>query len=297
MDFGGVSGSCLANLVSDYSPPKLKVEISMTTLIVWASVDSIGPSAAYLASDSRVTWGPNRRWDSGRKLFASGTSPDLFGYSGEAFFPSQALSQALDLADRSILWTPETSATERHQALLRFVQTAYLRRHNAPEFDFSIVHVARGEGREFKAWKIDYIADKRDWADAIVDFSPVVKHSDLLLALGSGANQFMIDMRRWRSSAQGNTSRAIFGAFCDALKAGRDPLSGGEPQIVALTLQGPGQIYGFCTEYAAYVFGSPIEQSEALFALEWRDAAFQRIDPTTLKLIKGAQRQVRPKMT
>ncbi len=127
--------------------------------------------------------------------------------------------------------------------------------------------------------------------------SPAAKHSNLLFAHGSGANQFMIDMRRWSSSAQGGTSRAIFSAFCDALKAGRDPLSGGEPQIVALTLRGAGQILGFCTDDQAFVFGSPIERGEALSVLEWRDAAFQRIDPTTLKLVKGAQRQVRPKMT
>jgi hypothetical protein len=268
----------------------------MTTLIAWVSVDGIGPSAAYLASDSRITWGPNRRWDSGRKLFASSTSPDLFGYSGEAFFPSQALSQALDLADRSILWSPLTRPDDRHIALLRFLQTAYRRRHNAPEFDFSIVHAARGEGREFQIWRIDYSGSRRTWDDIPIDMSPVATHSNLLLALGSGANNFMVDMRRWKDSAQGNTSRAIFSAFCDALKAGRDPLSGGEPQIVGLTLRGAGQIFGFCTEDEAYLFGSPVAQGDVLSSLEWRDALFQRIDPTTLKLVEGAQRQVRPKM-
>lgn len=268
----------------------------MTTLIMWVAVDSVGPSAAYLASDSRITWGPNKRWDSGRKLFASGASPDLFGYSGEAFFPSQALGQALELADQSILWTSETPPDDRHQALLNFLQTSYRRRHNAPEFDFSVVHVARGMGREFKAWKIDYTAGQRSWTDSVVDMAPVAVHSNLLLALGSGAKKFMVDMRRWESSAQGSTSRAVFGAFCDALKMGGDPLSGGEPQLAGLTLQGSGQILGFCTEHEAYIFGSPVERTDALMSLEWRDSAFQRIDPRTLKLVEGAQRQVRPKM-
>jgi hypothetical protein len=268
----------------------------MTTLIAWVSVDARAPSAAYLASDSRITWGPQRRWDSGRKLFASGATPDIFGYAGEAFFPSQALSQALDLVDRSILWTQVTSAEERHLSLLHFLQMAYRRRHNTPEFDFSIVHVARGMDREFMAWTISYAADKRSWTDTSIDKASIGGHSDLILALGSGTQEFMTDMRRWRGSAQGNTSRAIFGAFCDALKAGRDPLSGGEPQLVGLTLKGPGQMFGYCTEDKAYMFGSPLEQNEALYSLEWRDATFQRIDPLTLKLVEGAQRQVRPKM-
>lgn len=268
----------------------------MTTLIAWVSVDATGPSAAYLASDSRITWGPEKRWDSGRKLFASSTTPDLFGYSGEAFFPSQALSQALELADRSILWTLETPPEERHLSLVHFLKTAYHRRHNAPEFDFSIVHVARGTGREFKAWTTNYIAKNRSWMDTPIGEASVVEHSDLILTLGSGSKKFMTDMRRWTNSDQGNTSRAIFGAFCDALKAGRDPLSGGEPQLVGLALKGPGRMLGYCTEDKAYIFGSPIEPDEALLSLEWRDATFQRIDPRTLKLVEGAQRQVRPKM-
>jgi hypothetical protein len=181
----------------------------MTTLIAWVSVDARGPSAAYLASDSRITWGPERRWDSGRKLFASRTTPDLFGYAGEAFFPSQALSQALDLVDRSILWTLETSPEERHLSLLRFLQTAYHRRNNAPEFDFSIVHVARGTGRKFKAWTISYVAKQRSWTDTSIDETSIETHSDLILTLGSGSKQFMTDMRRWRESAQGDTRAAI----------------------------------------------------------------------------------------
>ncbi|NLS68436.1 hypothetical protein E3H11_05795 [Bradyrhizobium brasilense] len=269
----------------------------MTTLIVWVAVDGIGPSAAYIVSDSRITWGAGKQWDSGRKLFSSGSSPDLFGYSGEAFFPSQALSHALDLADRSILWTADDAPEVRHEALLQFLQAAYRRRHNAPEFDFSIVHVARGVGREFKIWRIDYVAGEREWRNETIDMAPIAKHSNLLVALGSGAEKFMIDMRRWSGSAQGGTSRAVFGAFCDSLRAGRDPLSGGEPQIAGLTLQGPGQIVGFCTERDAFLFGSPVGRSEALCVLEWRDATFQRIDPRTLKLVDGAQRQVRPRMT
>jgi hypothetical protein len=187
-------------------------------------------------------------------------------------------------------------AEQRHLSLLHFLQTAYLRRHNAPEFDFSIVHVARGIGREFNAWTISYKAEKHSWTDTRIDNSNIGTHSDLILMLGSGTEKFKTDMLRWQGSAQGNTSRAIFGAFCDALKAGRDPLSGGEPQLVGLTLQGPGRMFGYCTEDKAYIFGSPIEQREALAALEWRDATFQRIDPMTLKLVEGAQRQVRPKM-
>jgi hypothetical protein len=40
----------------------------MTTLIVWAAIDLNVATAVYVASDSRLTWGDQGRWDLGPAL-------------------------------------------------------------------------------------------------------------------------------------------------------------------------------------------------------------------------------------
>jgi hypothetical protein len=89
----------------------------MTTLFSWLSVDNRGPSSIYIVSDSRITWGSSgKRWDSGRKVFAT-KSADIFGYCGEVLFPSLVLSQLGDLIDRDILWSSDCAAENRHSKI------------------------------------------------------------------------------------------------------------------------------------------------------------------------------------
>jgi hypothetical protein len=80
-----------------------EVLLDMTTLVAWLGVDSRGPASLYLASDSRITWGGSASWDRGRKLFACRQKPYLFGYCGEAFFPSQLLGQVTERIDANLL--------------------------------------------------------------------------------------------------------------------------------------------------------------------------------------------------
>lgn len=272
----------------------------MTTLICWISRDPNGTSAAYLASDSRITWGSDaRRWDSGRKLFASKSSPDLMGYCGEAFFPSQVLGQATDLIDNGLLWQADVEPDERSRRLVDFIKSAAGRRHNAVEADFQIVHVARrgqSNASAFEVKTLKYQSFDSSWTSASVDMSAIGQNSAQVLAIGSGAAHLQAETDRWEQSDQGGTSRAVFGAFCDALKRGKDPLTGGQPQIVGLTRKGAGQVYGFSDGLSAYLYGSPIADPELRQLIEWRDDCFQRIDGQTLKLMSNAQRQVRPNM-
>jgi hypothetical protein len=65
----------------------------MTLLVSWIGVDPHGTSSAYIAADSRVSWGDVANFDHGRKVFAFRHSPDILGYCGDVLFPTMVLSQ------------------------------------------------------------------------------------------------------------------------------------------------------------------------------------------------------------
>lgn len=72
---------------------------TMTTLIAWTAIDQNVATAVYVASDSRLTWGDQGKWDLGRKIFASEKHPEILGYTGDALFCSQVLGQVISFID------------------------------------------------------------------------------------------------------------------------------------------------------------------------------------------------------
>lgn len=269
----------------------------MTTILSWISVDARGPSGIYIVADSRITWGSaSSRWDSGRKVLAC-RSADIFGYCGDVLYPTLALSQLGDLVDRGLLWDSSVDANARHTKFFDYLKASFGRRHNAPEYDFTIVHCARdGQGLKcsFHIWKVSYRARFHDWIDERVDFGNPMK-SEVLLQLGSGRQALDREVKTWAASSQGGTSRSIFSAFCDSLEKGQDPLSGGMPQIVSLERRGGGQVIGFIAEETRYLYGLPIQALPGLDSITWVDALFQRMSPETGTLLPHAQRHARAK--
>ena len=267
----------------------------MTTLLSWLSVDARGPSAIYIVADSRITWGSEqKRWDSGRKVFAAPT-PDIFGYCGDVVFPSLVLGQLTELANNGLLWDTEYDAASRHQRAVEFLKASFARRHNAPDQNFTIVHAARdGSGltSAFHAWRIDYFAKSGSWMDVELD-SSAQGYSKLLVGLGSGNAALGQEIYSWQKSPQGGTARAIFSAFCDALSSGADPLTGGMPQLVSLDRQSAGKTLGFVSDGQRYIHGVPLEYTTGLDAIEWVDALFRIVSPATLDLLSGAQQHAR----
>ena len=59
----------------------------MTTLISWVGADQRGPASIRLAADSRISWSlsgsEQKKWDFGKKLFASHSGPEIVGYCGD----------------------------------------------------------------------------------------------------------------------------------------------------------------------------------------------------------------------
>lgn len=268
----------------------------MTTLIGWIAVDARGPSGIYLASDSRITWGTeNRRWDAGRKLFAFSRHPDILGYVGDVLFPTQILSQIVELGDRGMLFPGGDESKVRHSKILKLVQAAYARQHNAQDQDFDILHASRssvGMLSEFSLWRISYSKGTQSWTDTSLALPN--ERSALVATLGSGADSMSSQHDQWRRSSQGGTSRAIFSAFCDSLISERDKCTGGPPQLVGLYRAGGPQAFGIVYQGVRYLYGMPLPTEVAFDNVEWRDTLFQRIEAGSLAALPDAQRHVRP---
>lgn len=265
----------------------------MTSLIAWIGVDSRGPASFYMASDSRISWGAGGNWDFGRKLFATRVFPDLFGYCGDVLFPSLVLGQFMALVDAGCLCSPEASAEERHTAMVGMVRTSFEGLPPAVRRSFLILHCGReGEGMtaRFQLWRSGW-SPRGGWEDTMMTL-PV--GSTLVSAEGSGGETVLEYDRAWRGSQAGRSSRAVYSAFCDALKSARDPHSGGGPQLVGLYRKWPARLFGTICDDHQYLLGLPSPNTTAPPGIEWRNERFERCDPRTMTILPGAQRQPRP---
>jgi hypothetical protein len=265
----------------------------MTSLAAWVGVDGRGTSALYFVSDSRLTWAPaGLEWSLGRKLFASGTTSDIFGYCGDVLFPSLVLGQLESLLNSSVLSASDEAPYKRHELIVRMIQNSLESYPAARRADFSIIHGARehaGLKSLFHLWKLDW-SSQLGWADTGVDLP---NESRVALALGSGAGAFVEWEKRWQRPL-GRVSRAVFGAFCDALKSGIDPKTGGAPQLVRLYRDGPGSVVGVVLEGQRFIYGIAVPSREGVCSVEWRNSQFERCDPNTMAILENAQRQPRP---
>lgn len=263
----------------------------MTTLIAWAGVDSQRPSALYLASDSQFTWAPTINWLYGRKLYSSADGRTLLGYCGDVIFASQTLSQAISLMDVGLL----TNAREfevRNRDLLAFVSGGMSKYPEAVRRPCSLLHAWQDDTSEFFLARLDYSGD--GWSTSELKLPA---GSNLVVALGSGADPLSGPARIWSQGDAGGTSRAVFSAFCDHIASGSDLGTGGPPQLAALYRGlGKGGPLGVFWQGLPYLFGANARSPAVVTAstLEWRDRLFQRCDWATGQRLDGAQVHVRP---
>ena len=192
----------------------------MTSLAVTLSVDSRGPCAMYIVTDSRISWVTQPgTWDAGQKTFASLQSPDLFGYCGNAYFPPLALHQMIDHIHARVLFDASDPAEERHQKAMVVVRSAIEQRYSAPVSSFSIFHGARdGEFMQsnFRLWKTQYLSNSNKWSDDELDLT----HGQSYLAHidGSGGAYVASYNKRWQSTVAKGTTRAAISAFATLSK-------------------------------------------------------------------------------
>lgn len=264
----------------------------MTSLAAWLGVDQRTPSSLYLVADSRFTALPSGDVTSGQKTFASATSPDCFSFCGDVLLPSRILRD-METAGLS----PRALAADRHAALVERVRHVLGEALGRPSGPFTILHGARdgvSMAATFYMWRTSWIPES-----GLSDVSESLPTTSVLaLAQGSGRAPVEREHVAWSKSDAGRTSRAVFSSFCDAIRSGADPLTGGPPQIAALYRTGPAEAVGVIWDGRCHLRGSPLEAPAVEEAgVEWRNELFERCDPTTLQRLPSAQRHARPKLS
>ena len=267
----------------------------MTSLIAWVGIDSRGQTSAYLASDSRISWGDSASWDTGGKLFASSRFPEIFGYCGDVTFPSQILPHTIEQIDSNLLLQQEDTIDIKINKIFHNIQKDF---NNYPEKlnkGFDILHFSRencGMKTIFHLSKIKW--NNRDkWR---IESLPLPEQSGLVNYVGSGANSIFQWYRRWQNSEIKGTSRSVFSAFCDSITSGEDPYTGGAPQLVGLYRKGAGKRFGIIHAGNRYINGKLIEEIGNINSVEWRNSLFERCDGQSMEILPNAQRQPKPSL-
>lgn len=263
----------------------------MTTIAAHLSVDSRGPCAIYIASDSRITWGEaSRRWDAGQKAFASNTSPDIFGYCGSAFFPTQIINQVTRQVDAGILFDQMSCAEERHGRWVSTIKRSLAISANAEVPDFKLFHGARsgsGMACSFRLWLVSFQSDGQVWKDVEIDLKADQSH--FASVSGSGRDSLQKQLAITENQEEAGTSRHAFRALFQSIKAGNDSLSGGAPQIVGIYRIRPARNFGMIWEGDRYYCGCKLVAGSNYECIEWFNERFERADGKTKKRLKGAK--------
>jgi hypothetical protein len=266
----------------------------MTSLVAWIAIDSRSPASIYLVSDSRISWG-NQTWDYGRKLFASRNYPEILGYYGDVLFPSQVLGRLIDLIDSNLLFNAEDSPGHKWAKILSVVQKSFKGYPDEKSCFFTIIYCTRENSEMSSVFHMSMLSwrPNEGWIDKQGINLP--QESGIIDIFGSGEKSVSKWYSYWSQTRQKRTSRSVFSAFCDALQSGEDKKSGGAPQLIGLYRKGVAESFGIIYKNQRYLFGLPVDESENLKAVEWRNSLFERCDWQTMKPLEGAQRHSRPR--
>ena len=164
----------------------------MTLLVSWVGIDPHGITSAYIAADSRVSWGNVANFDHGRKVFAFRHSPDILGYCGDVLFPTMVLSQITEMADQGLLFSPKATCKERFEAIKeKLVQQFHAYPRMVEEITapvLQILHISRSpiNNTDFSCWVIEWTR-KNGWSGKNIDIPSI---SGILFSLGSGSEEF-----------------------------------------------------------------------------------------------------------
>jgi hypothetical protein len=270
----------------------------MTLLVSWVGVDTHGISSAYIATDSRITWGNDVLFDYGRKVFAFQNSPDILGYCGDVLFPTMVLSQIADMANHGLLFHEEASCKERFEIItekliLQFKEYPKLVEHiTAPSLQ--VIHISRDlkDNKIFECRLIQW-SRKSGWSGKKI---PLPSISNIVISLGSGAKEFSDNYERYEASHYSGTSRSVFHCFCDTLINTKNKQCGGAPQLIGIYRKPLSHsiTYGIINNRKRFFLGMPITKGIDFSKIEWRNDLFELCDGRTMKRLDQAQPQPDP---
>lgn len=270
----------------------------MTLLVCWAGIDTHGTSSLYMASDSRISWKDSAQFDYARKVFAFSNWPDVLGYCGDVLFPSIAIGQIVELADAGLLFSENFSPKQKFQAIvdkLNDLFRQYPALHSGlSENSLSIIHGSRApdNNKNFFSHTIRW-SEAKGWHG---EDRAMPAASDVLFALGSGANEFTEGLGRYRSGPTKDTSRAVFHCFCDTLANTREPTVGGAPQLVGIIRKPKSTAitFGVISKGRRTFLGAHIDNLRNFDTVPWRNENFELCAGATMQRLPNAQAQPDP---
>lgn len=278
----------------------------MTSLLVWFASDvktSSGtflPASVYIAADSRVTWDDGRTpWDSGKKVFACATSPEILGYCGDARFAALVISQVVGAIDAGYLFYPNDNALTKLAKVKQLIGMAWK---TFPEqhllYETSIVHLTReGSNVSARFWMQEHVLPKSPKLRAMQSSAPLVapsgEYSRVWLARGTGGANVIDSIDTWnRVYSDRHTSRSVFKAFCEAIVNEKDKFSGGPPQLASLFRIGPGRPHGIIWCNQRFFEGLPTISQTSKNGVPWRNNSFEIVNPKTKGTALGAPKHI-----
>jgi hypothetical protein len=266
----------------------------MTLIISWIGVDDKKPgkeiSSLYIASDSRYSAGAKTKFDYGIKVFGTSKYPEIFGFCGDVLFPSTILGQIIPQIDNGILLKESDDCNTKNTKIFNYIKTSL---EEYPDSflgsTFTIIHGTRFE-KQFKLFKFFYSKKQ----GIVISDVPLGKVSTKVLSDGSGAKEFDDKWSNiWDNHKHNDyrTSRAVYHCLNKTLEEIKDPHTGGLPQIVGLYRNKNSRIFGIAENNNKYIYGKLSSEDINSKSIEWRNENFERIDPETLKILEGAQKQ------
>jgi hypothetical protein len=210
-------------------------------------------------------------------------------YVGDVLFPALALPTVVSQLDQA---PQDESIAAAQERALKLVQAAWRDVPAGVRLDSEVVHCARVgsgvKGVEFGVQILRLPAGRNQWTTTALEIPPT---SSKIEFLGSGHKEIEKTYRKWVKPdglERDRTSRAVFGAFCDAVNSKKDPFTGGAPQLVGLYRKGPARAFGVYWNGRTYLHGTDISDAP-LEATEYRNSRFERVDAAGV-LLDGAQR-------
>lgn len=204
-------------------------------------------------------------------------------------FPSIILGQIIPQIDNGILLDNSDNAEIKSNKIFYYIRTS-LDSYPKPFIvdNVTILHGTRFE-KSFKLYKIHLGADRQLHKEEI----PLGNISTKVFSGGSGANEFDKNWLQWESEKHNDyrTSRAVYHCLYQTLKNIKDPRTGGLPQIVGLYRNKNARLFGIVENEKKYIYGKESSEDINSTSIEWRNENFERMNPETVKILEGAQRQ------
>lgn len=266
----------------------------MTLIISWIGVDDKKNgkeiSSLYIASDSRYSTDKKNKFDYGIKVFGALKYPEIFGFCGDVLFPSIILGQIIPQIDSGILLKESDDCNSKNTKIFKYIETSLALYPDAFLGEtFTIIHGTRFK-KEFKLFRFFY-SKKYGIKSCEV---PLPRISTKVFSDGSGRNEFNDKWSNVWDNRKHNdyrTSRAVYHCLHKTLEEIKDPHTGGLPQIVGLYRNKNSRIFGITEKNNKYIYGKLSSEDINSESIEWRNENFERIDPETLKILEGAQKQ------